>query len=157
MLQYKIPQNVEIEDSIIGPITMRQLIIIAVGGGTAYVFYIVLAPTYYIETWGPPVFFFSILTVCVAFVSIKGIRFVRWIFLMIEAFMMPRQRMWDKEESTQFLFPQAGSIKKETKIKKKTEQSKEEEEEETNQLDELTKSLNLSEAIDSKEKNPAEQ
>lgn len=31
-MQYKIPQNVQIEDKIVGPLTLKQLIICGVGG-----------------------------------------------------------------------------------------------------------------------------
>ena len=53
MLQYKIPQDVQREDTIIGPITMRQLIICAIGGGIAYTLYMILSKSYYMSVWLP--------------------------------------------------------------------------------------------------------
>ena len=35
-MQYKIPQNVQIEDKIVGPLTLKQLGILGFGGATAY-------------------------------------------------------------------------------------------------------------------------
>ena len=45
----KIPQNVYIEDRIVGPLTLRQIIMIAVGGGFSYALYASIAKSY-----GPP-------------------------------------------------------------------------------------------------------
>ena len=48
-MQYKIPQNVRIEDKIVGPLTLKQLIILGVGGGITYAIYVALARVYYVE------------------------------------------------------------------------------------------------------------
>ena len=45
-MQYKIPQNVGIEDKIVGPLTLRQLIIISVGVGISYVLFALLSKVY---------------------------------------------------------------------------------------------------------------
>ena len=39
----KIPQNVYVEDRIVGPITLRQLIITGIGAGIGYTFYALAA------------------------------------------------------------------------------------------------------------------
>ena len=41
-MQYKVPQDVQREDTIIGPLTLKQLGILGVGGGIAYGIYISL-------------------------------------------------------------------------------------------------------------------
>jgi len=114
-MQYKIPQNVQIEDKIVGPLTMRQLVICGVGGGIAYVLYISLSKKYYAEVWFPPVAIISMLTLAIAFLKIKGIRFVKWFFLMLQAIINPRKRFWDKRESADFILYLSSSQKKEKK------------------------------------------
>jgi len=149
MLQYKIPQNVEVEDTIIGPITMKQLAILGAGGGVAYVIYISLAKTYAIQVWISPVATISLLTIAIAFVEIKHIKFVKWVLLMMEAMLLPPQRVWDKRQSTQFLFRQSTvPVKKEPK--KKEEDIYAKKQQQVNNLEELTKVLDVSSVLDNK-------
>jgi hypothetical protein len=148
MLQYKIPQNVEVEDTIIGPITMKQLAIIGAGGGLAYVIYISLAKTYAIQVWLSPVATITLLTVCIAFVEIKNIKFVKWVLLMMEAMLLPPQRVWDKRQSTQFLFRQSNTPIKESPKEKEDPLAKKEAQ--ARNLEELTKVLDISSVLDKK-------
>lgn len=91
-MQYKIPQNVQIEDKIVGPLTLKQLAITGIGGGMAYAIYVTLGANYSIAIWLPPVAFISILTVSIAFLKIGGIPFTRWTLLMAEFLYNPRKR-----------------------------------------------------------------
>lgn len=109
MLQYKIPQDVQIEDRITSFLTMRQLIICAVGGGIAYFFYIALSSVFYAEVWFPPVFLLSAITIAIAFVKINGIRFTKWSLLLFEFLTVPRKRVWDKRATCDILFSYVGS------------------------------------------------
>ncbi len=148
MLQYKIPQNVEVEDKIVGPLTMKQLIICAVGGGIAYVLFLALSKTYFIEIWLPPVGLVSIITLAIAFLQIRGIKFTKWIFLMIEAMVNPNKRIWDKDESTMLIYavPTARLEAEEKKREQKEQAASEEKMQEKAlmpQLDELTKALHF--------------
>jgi hypothetical protein len=124
MLQYKIPQNVQMEDKITSFLTIRQLIICAIGGGIAYILYISLAPTYYAEVWLPPVAFIILLTVAIAFVKINDISFSQWFLLLLEFMIRPRIRVWDKKPGNQLLysFVTAKRVSATTK-KKKNEDS----------------------------------
>lgn len=91
-MQYKIPQNVQIEDKIVGPLTLRQLIKLGVGGGITYAIYVSLAKSFYIQVWLIPVLIPGILTLLFTFVKIAGIPFDQWIFLMVEYIKNPRKR-----------------------------------------------------------------
>ncbi len=93
-MQYKIPQNVRIEDKIVGPLTLKQLIVIGVGGGITYAIYIFMAKRYFIEVWLPSILPTTILTLCFAFVTINGVPFGKWILLMVEYLKNPRKRMF---------------------------------------------------------------
>lgn len=92
LMQYKIPQNVQIEDKIVGPLTLKQLIILGVGGGITYAIYTYLASRYSIGIWiwfvVPP----GMLTAAFAFLKINGIPFAKWIILTAEHFYNPRKR-----------------------------------------------------------------
>ena len=92
LMQYKIPQNVQIEDKIVGPLTLKQLITLGVGGGITYGIYVTLARNFFIETWLIPTLIPGILTLLVTFVKINGIPFGKWVFLMIEFMWKPKIR-----------------------------------------------------------------
>jgi len=91
-MQYKIPQNVQIEDKIVGPLTLKQLITLGIGGGISYAIYVSLAKTYYIESWLIPTAVPAIITLLITFVKINGINFGKWCFLMVEFMAIPKKR-----------------------------------------------------------------
>jgi PrgI family protein len=93
-MQYKIPQDVQIEDKIVGPLTLKQLIILGAGGGLTYAIYTILARSYYIEVWLLPTAIPGILTLAVTFLKIGGIPFGKWCFLMVEYFFKPKKRVF---------------------------------------------------------------
>lgn len=93
-LQYKIPQNVQIEDKIVGPLTLKQLITLGVGGGITYAIYTILAKEYYWEVWFLPTFIPGSITLAVTFLKIGGIPFGKWVLLMIEYFVKPKKRVF---------------------------------------------------------------
>ena len=54
MLQYKIPQDIGIEDKIVGPFSLRQLLIVAVGGGISYAIFAISSRLYLTGYTGVP-------------------------------------------------------------------------------------------------------
>jgi hypothetical protein len=95
-MRFKIPQNVQTADKIVGPLTLKQLIIIGVGFGIDYFLYISLSQLYVLTVWILPVLFIAIVTVAVAFVKIKGIPFLPFLLLSIEFYMKPSKRVWSQ-------------------------------------------------------------
>ena len=92
----KIPQNVYVEDRIVGPLTLKQLIIIGLGSGFSYILYstvvkytgttnIVLT----IVLWIP-----ALISVAFAFLKINDLSLFNIILLMIEKANKPSLRMW---------------------------------------------------------------
>jgi len=98
MRKYKIPAEVNQEDRIFGPITMRRLIILCLGGGITWLFYMKLGHSSPV-IWFPPVFFFGSLTLAFAFIEPFGMRFGKFILRMIEFIFLPKKRIWDKRFS----------------------------------------------------------
>lgn len=103
MDKFSIPQEVQREDRIFGPITMRRLVILCIGGGFTYLLYLWLRPSG-IYVWGLPVFIGTLLTLCMAFLEIFGMRFEKLVMRALEYFMTPRQRVWDKRFSSEIFF-----------------------------------------------------
>lgn len=96
MLQYKIPQNIGIEDKIVGPFSLRQLIILAIGGGISYTLFAISSRLYelnfieYILIALPAIF-----SVAAAMLKIHNVTFTKYILLMLEFAIKPKKRMWD--------------------------------------------------------------
>ena len=93
-MRYKVIQNVEREDRIIFFITMKQFVILLVGGGLTYSTYVNLAKTYHWEVWFLPTFLLGSITAAIAFLNIKDLDFVKLLFLIFERIMIPRRRIW---------------------------------------------------------------
>jgi len=127
-MQFKVPQDVQREDTIVGPLTLKQLIIMAIGGGTAYAIYVTLATRYFFEVWLPPVAIVVIITILFAFVKPNGLPFYVYIMNFIEYHFLPKKRVWIHRSANPFIPPEDNSkktiaIKEE---KKKPEKSLEE-------------------------------
>ena len=101
MLQYKVPQNVQRDDELLPFLTMKQLIILAIGGGFSYVLFSILSQMFFIEIWGPIVFIPVVFTVATAFVKINGISFPKWFMLIIEYSLIPQKRIWNNKTSVE--------------------------------------------------------
>jgi hypothetical protein len=97
-MQYKIPQDVQRPDTIIGPITFAQLGICLVGGSFSYVIYIALAKTYYWYIWGPPVAIITLTTLAFAFLKVRDMTFTRFLLYFFEYTTKPKDRFWKKND-----------------------------------------------------------
>lgn len=97
-MQFKIPQDVQRPDTIIGPITFAQLGTLLVGGAIDYAIYMALANTYYWYVWAGPVVFIGALTIAIAFLKIGDMPFPRFVLYYIEFMFKPRDRYWNKSD-----------------------------------------------------------
>lgn len=135
-MQFKIPQDVQREDTIVGPLTLKQMIIIGIGGGLAYGIYVSLSKTYFIEIWLPPVAIISIITLAFAFLKVHSLPFHEFLMNFIEYHLSPRERIWIQGTATPFV--SSLEKKKEKQIKNILEKD---ESGQTKSLKELTKVL----------------
>ena len=91
----KIPQNVNVDDKIIGPITLKQLFMLLGGGGVSYALYSSFKAAGQV---GPATTFASLLPVIViaafAFIKINSISLFRFCILMGERMQKPSRRLW---------------------------------------------------------------
>lgn len=102
-MQFKIPQDVQRADTIVGPLTLRQLIILGIGGGLAYCLYVGLAKRYFMEIWLPPVVIISLLTVAFAFLKIHDLTFTRYLAYLAEYMIKPRKRVWKQMQGDVYM------------------------------------------------------
>ncbi len=93
-MQFKVPQNVQREDKIVGPLTLKQLIICGIGFGVAYAIYTTLAKQYIWVTWIIPVGIVTVITLAFAFIRPLDLSFPKYIIRWLEFALIPRQRFW---------------------------------------------------------------
>ncbi len=129
-MQYKVPQDVQREDTIIGPITLKQMGILGAGGAVAYVIYVSLVKAYFWQVWLPPVVIVAGITLAFAFLKIHSLPFHKFLMNFIEYQILPRQRIWIQGTGAPFIssFDQHKEVKKkeEPKIVEKKQKSLEE-------------------------------
>jgi hypothetical protein len=122
----KIPQNVRVEDKLIGPFSLKQIILIAVGGGFSYSLFAMLSKTYgavpviaHALIWWP-----AILSVAFSLIRINDISLFRYVLLMIEMMSKPRKRVWQPRQGITINVQTRPTKKKEKNDKKNVEEEK---------------------------------
>jgi len=90
----KIPQNVYVEDRIIGPVTLRQLMITGAGAGISYALYATASKgggtlPILIASWIP-----AVIAAAFAFFKINDLTLFNIILLIIESMNKPSLRTW---------------------------------------------------------------
>lgn len=93
-MQYKIPQDISSEDRLIGPLSLRQLIIVGAGGAFAYLLYISLVKVADPVVYVPPMIVIILLTLAIAFFKKDNLTFTRMVLLFLETVINPPQRLW---------------------------------------------------------------
>ncbi|MBI5155909.1 PrgI family protein [Candidatus Peregrinibacteria bacterium] len=92
----KIPQNVYIEDRIVGPLTLKQIIIVCIGCGFSYAMWASISKSYgyvgiplTILVWIP-----GALSVVFALIKVNDLSLLRIVFLLLERANKPTIRTW---------------------------------------------------------------
>lgn len=120
-MQFKVPQNVQREDTIVGPLTLKQLIICAIGFTIAYGIYVALANLYLWITWLPPVAIVVLITLAFAFLKPLDLSFTKYVLLFTEFSLLPKKRLWVKA-SGEVIIPEKTPTKKEQQKQDKQEE-----------------------------------
>jgi hypothetical protein len=91
----KIPQNVYVEDRIIGPVTLRQIMIILGGAGISYAIWAGMQSAGTVSVFQAGIAWTPCgIAVLFAFVKINGISLFRIVLLAIERVNKPSRRTW---------------------------------------------------------------
>jgi len=123
----KIPQNIRVEDKLIGPLSLRQIIMIAIGGGVSYTLFAMLSKTYGQVPPVAHVFIWLPLVLCAAFalVKINDISLMRYSLLTFELMVKPRRRVFQPRRGLNIVpkptAPKPGKKSKEENMKKAPE------------------------------------
>jgi hypothetical protein len=95
-VQYKVPQNIDLEDKIVGPFTMKQFIYLLVAGGIAYGWWNFLSQRY---VGFMPAFLLvaapvGLLGVALALVKVNDRPFEIFLLNLFRFIFMPKRRVW---------------------------------------------------------------
>lgn len=94
MAQYKVLQDIEAEDKLLGPLSLRQFIYAAITIALGFiVFKLVVSPAWFLSfIFLPPMLFFGLLAAPLGGQQSSEI----WLLAKIRFFLMPRKRVWDQ-------------------------------------------------------------
>lgn len=92
MQQFVVPQFIDVEDKVIGPITVRQFVILLIAGGLVFLAYKGSDFTLFLFWF----FLIIILTVVFAFIKINGRPVHYFILNFLQTMKRPRLRLWNK-------------------------------------------------------------
>ena len=134
----KIPQNVYVEDRIIGPITLRQIMIVMICTGISYGIWAAMKASGPVSTaqttmaWMP-----TAIGAMFAFIKINGISLLRIVLLSLERIDKPSKRYWTPRQGIYV------NIVTKPPKKKKQPKPQEKKTEKGAQLEELSRVLDL--------------
>ena len=97
--QFVVPQFIDVEDKIIGPITTRQFLILLAVALVLFIMYAILALAYFIG-FGLPILVAGIVF---AFAKINGQPFHYFFLNFVQTIRKPKLRVWYKEETSEEL------------------------------------------------------
>ena len=96
MQQFTVPQFIDVEDKIIGPITTRQFFISLAGLLLMFVAYRIAD----FALFAVLAFFIAVVTGTLAFLRVNGRAFHEFALDVLQSLQRPRQRIWKKVGST---------------------------------------------------------
>lgn len=123
-MQYKVPQFIEHETKIIGPLTFKQLSVLGVGGFICLVLFVKLEGQFF--TWIMSSAVVMSIFLSLTFIQVEGMPLITVIGKSIGFFTQPKRYIWHKKNSDAFIVKQKeeadnfNSIKTKPKTYKKS-------------------------------------
>lgn len=94
-MRYKVPQNIDIQDRIIGPLSMVQFIYVVIGFGLCYsIFMTIPGPFSYLL-----IFPTAALTIAIVFIKVNERPFLNFFLSAINFFSKPKKRVWHHQNA----------------------------------------------------------
>lgn len=107
--QFLVPQFIDVESKIIGPITTRQFMIMMVAGMLDFIFY----KLFYFNTFVIAALLTTAIFGIVAFFKVNGMPFHYFFLNLVQTLKRPRLRIWGKTEITALPKEEKVEVKKE--------------------------------------------
>src|SRR3989344_3658356 len=97
MQQFQVPQFIEVEDKIFGPLTTKQFFYLLGGGGITFLLWFFIGSFFIFMIFATPVVAFS---VSLAFVKVNGRPFLDTVANFFGYITRPRLFLWQKQDRT---------------------------------------------------------
>ncbi|MEK7531945.1 MAG: PrgI family protein [Patescibacteria group bacterium] len=94
-MQFQVPQFIEVEDKVVGPLTIKQFVYIAGGAGICVVFYVFIKPLFISIFLILPV---AVLSLALAFFKINNKPFIQVLESAFYFTLREKLYIWKKEE-----------------------------------------------------------
>ncbi len=118
-MQFRVPQNIDMEDKIIGPLTLKQFLYLMAGGGLCYAILLKLQPsgrTALAILIDAPI---GIFFLALAFVKIQDRPFSQFLLSLLSFSSRPRRRVWRREQEQSSVVIEEVKKTEDTKTEKK--------------------------------------
>ena len=106
-MQFQVPQNIDLEDKIVGPLTLKNFLILLFGGMFIYLLFFIPMPRAITIIIAIPL---GIILLAISFIKVQDQSFPRFFLSLIYYMLRPKKRLWNQN-----------AIKPEVKIKNKTQ------------------------------------
>lgn len=115
-MQFVVPQFIDVEDKILGPLTVRQFLLLLAWGIVGFLSFKIMSFFTFIFF----AIFWSGFIFLLAFIKINGRPFHYFILSILQTERMPKLRIWHKEDTEyEFRFAAAKALKPKTPIAQK--------------------------------------
>ncbi len=115
-MQFQVPQNIDLEDKIIGPMTLKQFLYILAGGMLDYACFMIFDVSAFVILALPITAFF----VAMAFAKVQDQPFPKFLQNLIIFLFVPKARIWSKESKPVRLISRKIQKPKEPALEPKT-------------------------------------
>lgn len=92
-MQFVVPQFIDVEDKVLGPLSVRQFVLLLVGAGTVFGLNRVMS----FFSWVLATIFVLILVFMFAFVKINGRPFHYFLLSLLQTYRRPQMKIWTKD------------------------------------------------------------
>ena len=110
-VRFKVPQNIDMQDRILGPLTMIQFIYAVVGGAACYAVYMSAIPKPFSYVLIVPI---ALFVAAVIFIKVNERPFLNFLLSMFEFMGASKQRIWHHDESVVDLRVEVTHVAKQT-------------------------------------------
>lgn len=111
-MQYKVPQNIDMEDKIIGPLSLSQFFYLLFGGIIIYILFHRLALTGYYWLFLLLSIPIGIVAFAFAFIKVQDRPFAVFAVSFFKFSTRPKERIWHHREATTIKIQSAPTVKK---------------------------------------------
>lgn len=91
-MQFQVPQFIDVEDQVVGPLTWRQFLYLAAGGGVLFILWFILVPL----AWIVVAVFVAGLAAAAAFLRVNGRPFLPFLGSVLGFAVRARQYIWQQ-------------------------------------------------------------